>query len=202
MLCSRLLWLVLLSLLSMPLSSHGQRAAIAIAKVEFGSARSNGDDASWFEIGVEVKVTGSFESSAPSVVEMVLEVAVAAADGGDFVFMKKEVAFFLPKRGDSKTVYFYVPPAAAEGLRLQREPYGWRVMMKHNGEAVPLVADAYSRNLREREAAQSFARRVGSEAAVHTGWLQPIYLTPFYDDEDRRYEDSPSFIRTERDASR
>lgn len=197
MLRLRLSFWVFFSLTFLPLLSIGQ-ARVSVEDVRFAKVRPDGDAANWFEVEIEVAVPHGVDLEGPSVVRLELELAVEAPMAGDFVFMKSAVRFFLPARGKEASVYFYLPPALAESLDLRREPYGWRVTLEHAGKAVPLLPNAYSKNLREREAAQSFARRIQSEAGERDGWLQPIYLTPFYAYENGRYEACPNFLRLER----
>ena len=195
MLCSRLAVSILLSLWILPLFLEAQQASVVVESVEFDTDRPDGGREAWFEIAVKISANEASERGQPSVVKMKLELAVEARASKDFVFMASEVAFFLPERNEAKTIYFYLPPAVVERMDIRQEPFGWRVSMEHGGNPVALTAAAFSQNLREREAAQSFARRAAAEASKQAGWLQPIYLTPFYRFENGRSEVSPSYLR-------
>lgn len=173
-----------------------QSVPVVIKGVSFGMAIPRGEPSAWYEVAVEVEGVSEEETARAQPLVLGVEMAFNKRQR-DLSFYRAQVAFLAPEAGDEALIYFYLPPGIVERDHLRGDPIGWRIQLSQEGRAFPQGDGSFSDSLRGPESARSFVQRVMAEGAVNDGWLQPIYLTPFFDADNGRLEDSPSYLRTE-----
>lgn len=174
----------------------GQVAPVEISEVEFDQVAPAGAREAWYEVAIEVRGQAREAERRAEPLRLSLELAFARA-GGSYAFYRTSVQFLAPSAGDEVVVYCYLPPGIIERDGIRGDPFGWRVSLAQGERVYPQAPGSYSDSLRTPEAARSFAQRLATEAEENDGWLQPIYLTPFYQRENGRLDRSPSYLRKE-----
>lgn len=174
-------------------------ASVSIKAVDFTPAVPPGMAEEWYEVVIELEgETRELEARLdPLQVGLELAFRVRAEGREEFRFFRAAAEIVVPAMGDEVAVRFYLPPAIMERDELRREPFAWRVRLSQGGQVWPQTPASYSDALKSPPAAESFARRLQTEAERQDGLLVPIYLTPFYVAESGRLEDSPSYLRRE-----
>ncbi len=173
-------------------------AAVRVVDVSFDRIVPRGGEGEWLEVAIEVEGARVPGATRPLTVGLDLALEREESEAARHAFYRAEAVILLPEEGADATVYFYLPPALVERYELRGEPFGWRVRLAQEGRVWPQLRGTYSDSLADPEAARSFAQRVTEAAEANGGWLQPIYLTPFYEAENGRLFASPSYLRRER----
>lgn len=171
--------------------------AIKVHGIEFSREQISRSPAPWLEIAVQVEAHGGGGDRYLEQVGLWLYLATerpGQAEG--FRYYRSEVRLVALEVDTPVTVRFYLPPEIVRRDRLTREPAAALVKLQVAGRDLPSTSTQATGLLTDRQRVQSFLERVEKEAAVHDGILQPIYLTPFYHEENsRKLDDSPSFVR-------
>jgi len=173
-----------------------QEAPVSIVEVDFGEALPRRGDEEWFEVVIEVEGQVREASLRREPLRLGLELAFRNREG-EFAFFRARVGLLVPEAGEDVEVRFYLPPGVLDTWEVRGEPFAWRVWMGQGERVFAQAPGTYSDSLRDPEAARSFARRLTEEAEANDGWLQPIYLTPFFESENNRLRNSASFLRPE-----
>lgn len=176
---------------------------VSVEEVKFQHARAAGVDDPYLEVAIEL-ATNRVPTTPPgdyyARVEVRLELATQADRKGTRVmeYYRSQVRIATIEAGEDCVVYFYLPPEVVDRDRLDSgEPMGWRVSLTVDGQALPNARGSFSENLADPQRARSFLAQIQQQAPHNDGVLQPIYLTPFYDREAGRRDDSPTYVREE-----
>lgn len=166
--------------------------AIEVVDVSFRTVTTPGQPGAWHESVIELRYNADrARYSGPVTVELTLSWARGATSVDDFsiYFARCELAG-LPE-GERQRVPFYLPPAIADRTAFTEEPDFWSVQVVERGQR-PVSARGTRLASRSDRVAAALPGRVPNEE----GFLQPVYLTPFWTAPGFR-EDVPAFLRKE-----
>jgi hypothetical protein len=175
---------------------RAQLAPVEVSRVTFGEVIPRGESRSWWEAAIELRGRSREVEARREPLVVGLELAFQRRDER-FVFFRSRAALLVPEANDQAVVRFYLPPGVLERDGLRPRPFAWRVWLAQGERAYPQGPGSYSDALASPEAARSFVQRLEGEAEANDGWLQPIYLTPFFQAENGRLDDSPAYLRRE-----
>lgn len=174
-------------------------ASVEVTAVDFAQVRYEGLPEAWLECAVELRAVaaGSGPRAAthfagPLTVRLSLAFRSGAESAAGPRTYRAEAEVLALQAGEPRTVFFYLPPVEVERHQLRDRPYAWLVELVVDGVPLPPTGRALSATLQGGERLANFRRAV--EAAPRAGTLQPLYLTPFFADEERQ-RPSPAYRR-------
>lgn len=195
--------IMLLSLWVAPGARAGRPQPVSVRSVTFNEARLPSQKEPYYEIAIRLRgervTDAGGESDFYRAIDVRLELGFVVGRGEherqEFYRSRAQLVGLSVR--EEKTVYFYLPPEIVRRDRLSRAPVAWRVSLGVNGEALRHEPGSYSGSLGEVSAARLFMSRMERHAPRNDGLLLPIYLTPFYSEQARRLEESPSYMRSD-----
>lgn len=186
------------------LAQESGSAAVEVRNMNFNFINA-GQRGNWHETEIQLDVRRANNPEVSNLafasniqVTLYLCFQVGRGDDARLVYYTSEVEVAAMERGTRQDrVRFYLPPEIVKRDRIARaDPFAFLVEIRADGNEVPLTRESTRRvssNLQSAEAVRNFLDRVGSEARINDGILQPIFYTPFWN--DRRADDAPPFIR-------
>jgi len=192
-----------LSISVAPLVHASRPQSVSVRSVVFNEARLPTQRDAYYEIQIRLRGERVDESGGESHFHRSIDVRLELGFGvgrGEHErqeFYRSRAQLVGLSTHEEKTVYFYLPPEIVRRDRLSRAPVAWRVSLGVNGEALRNEPGSYSDSLGEVSAARLFMSRIEHQAPRNDGLLLPIYLTPFYGEQARRLEESPSYLRSD-----
>ncbi len=190
--------LLILSLQSwLPQNLLATDAAIRVQGIHFSYEQLSRNTSLWLEIAVELEALGGSHQRYLEQVGITLFLATEKPGHADgYRYYRSEARLVALEVDKPVVVRFYLPPEVVRRDRLVRDPAAALVKIQVAGRDLPWTASHATGLLTDRQRVLSFLERVEKESGVHDGILQPIYLTPFYHEENsRKLDDSPSFVR-------
>jgi len=118
----------------------------------------------------------------------------------EFAFYRSTVRMVSIESPNTYSLKFFLPGVVRDRDDLDVTPFAWIIEMEVGGQKVPLRDDQFEqREIKSKQAYDSFLSKANSDGAENDGILLPIYLAPSYIVNEARvnFREVPAFYRFE-----